>query len=156
MAPMLAHKTLTLQTPGLCALSAAAAATAAGGSSAPVTIARFEIPSIPNRIVVGPKGTSLGGVSLRVSCGASMVTAAVRLHVAAGFEQLLARGGDILVENGRLDLAGEFMNAIHARVSTSFGVLLSGPNGTGEWLGSCGHESPPLRADTDRRALRFD
>ena len=50
----------------------------------------------------------------------------------AGFEKLLASGGSFLIEQGRIDLAVEFIRAMESVAEANFGVLLSGPNGIGE------------------------
>ena len=52
----------------------------------------------------------------------------------AGFEDFTRTGGSLLLEQGRLALAQEFVKAM-ADIGASaniFGVLLSGPNGVGE------------------------
>ena len=44
----------------------------------------------------------------------------------------MARGGALLLEQGRIDLSQEFVRAMVDPVKDNFGVLLSGPNGIGE------------------------
>ena len=44
----------------------------------------------------------------------------------------MARGGPLLLEQGRIDLSQEFVKAMVKPIQGNFGVLLSGPNGIGE------------------------
>lgn len=53
----------------------------------------------------------------------------------AGLQELLSKGGDFLVEEGRLARANEFLKAMADPTTANFGVLLSGPNGIGEQCG---------------------
>jgi len=52
----------------------------------------------------------------------------------AGFEDFTRTGGSLLLEQGRLALAQEFVKAMADMGASAniFGVLLSGPNGVGE------------------------